>query len=248
MDQSSVILYSIIIVVLLGIPVVISKKTGVKPMEMLFGKMANRGIFKSDKAGEKSDRPREKKQANSSRTDLLGLVSRLATYSRRTHFRLIVPGTLSCDGAIAVLTALILTRSGVVGINCFGFGGRVDAQRGEADWVQVMNGEQTAFPSPVTKNRNQEKLVRQVLEEVGFAGADVEIVGVFTAPSAWLSNAAGTNCYTTEDALKYLRGDAFMRDGGLEPKALEEALQPRIVRANGRDDGKNAEADKGGHS
>ena len=62
MDQSSVILYSIIIVVLLGIPVVISKKTGVKPMEMLFGKMANRGIFKSDKAGEKSDRPREKKQ------------------------------------------------------------------------------------------------------------------------------------------------------------------------------------------
>ena len=95
MDQSSVILYSIIIVVLLGIPVVISKKTGVKPMEMLFGKMANRGIFKSDKAGEKSDRPREKKQANSSRNDLLELISRLATYARRNHFRLIVPGTLS---------------------------------------------------------------------------------------------------------------------------------------------------------
>ena len=245
MEQSSIILYSIIIVVLLGVPVVISKKLGVKPMEMLFGKMANRGIFKSsDKEDGKDGKPREKKQTNSSRNDLLELISRLATYARRNHFRMIVPGTLSCDGTIAVLTALILTRSGVVGINCFGFGGRVDAQPGEKDWVQVMNGEQTAFPNPVQKNQNQEKLVRQALREVGFAGADVEIVGVFTAPSVWLTNAAGTNCYTTEEALKYLRGDAFMRDKGLDPRALEAALQPRIVRA-GKEGKKDNEADKG---
>jgi hypothetical protein len=130
-----------------------------------------------------------------------------------------------------VLTALILTRSGVVGINCFGFGGRVDAQRGEADWVQVMNGEQTAFPSPVTKNRNQEKLVRQVLEEVGFAGADVEIVGVFTSPSVWLSNTAGTNCYRKDEALKYLNTEPFLMDAGLDPAKVDAALEPRIVRA-----------------
>ncbi len=246
MEQSSIILYSIIIVVLLGVPVVISKKFGVKPMELLFGKMANRGIFKSsDKEGEKDDKPREKKQTNSSRNDLLELISRLATYARRNHFRMIVPGTLACDGTIAVLTALILTRSGVVGINCFGFGGRIDAQSGEKDWVQVMNGEQTDFPNPVKKNQNQEKLVRQVLREVGFAGADVEIVGVFTAPSAWLANAAGTNCYTAQDALKYLRGDAFIRDGGLDPKALEAALQPRIVRADGKEGKKDNESERG---
>lgn len=245
MEQSSIILYSIIIVILLGVPVVISRKFGIKPMEMLFGKMGNRGIFKSDKDGERNGQPREKQQTNSSRNDLLDLISRLATYARRNHFRMIVPGTLSCDGTIAVLTALILTRSGVVGINCFGFGGRVDAQRGEKDWVQIMNGTQTSFSNPVQKNRNQEKLVRQVLEEVGFAGADVEIIGVFTAPSVWLSNASGTNCYTTEDALKYLRGDAFMKDGGLEPKALEAALQPRIVRADGKKDTKNTEANEG---
>lgn len=249
MDQSSVILYSIIVLVLLGIPAVISKKLGVKPMEMLFGKLANRGIFKSDKGEGKgagqSAKPREKQQTNSSRNDLLDLISRLATYARRNHFRMIVPGTLSCDGTIAVLTALILTRSGVIGINCFGFGGRVDAQRGEKDWIQVMNGAQTAFANPVTKNRNQERLVRQVLGEVGFPGAEVEIVGVFTAPSVWLTNAEGTNCYTTQDAMKYLRGDAFLRDGGLDPGALEAALQPRIVRANGQEDKVDAKADKG---
>ena len=244
MDQSSIILYAIIIVVLLGVPVVISRKFGIKPMEMLFGKLANRGIFKSDKDEAKNGHPKEKKQTNSNRNDLLDLISRLATYARRNHFRMIVPGTLSCDGTIAILTALILTRSGVVGINCFGFGGRVDAQNGDKDWVQTMNGEENAFPNPVTKNRNQEKLVRQVLEEVGFAGADVEIVGVFTAPSVWLTNTSGTNCYTREDALKYLRGDAFLKDGGLDPKALEAALQPRIVRASGKEEEKSTEANK----
>ena len=99
-----------------------------------------------------------------------------------------------------------------------------------------MNGEQTSFPNPVTKNKNQEKLVRQVLEEVGYAGADVEVIGVFTSPSVWLSNASGTNCYTKEEALKVLRGDAFLRDGGLDPKELEAVLQPRIIRANGKEE------------
>ena len=236
MDQNSIILYSIIVVVLIGVPVFISRKLGARPMEMLFGKLANRGIFKSDKDGSQKSKPQEKKQTNSNRNDMLDLISRLATYARRNHFRLIVPGTLSCGGEMAVLTALVVTRCGVVGINCFGFGGRVVAEGGGKDWVQLMNGEQTSFPNPVTKNRNQEKLVRRVLEEVGYAGADVEVIGVFTSPSVWLSNASGTNCYTKEEALKVLRGDAFLRDGGLDPKELEAVLQPRIIRANGKEE------------
>lgn len=246
MEQSSIILYSIVVVVLIGIPVVIARKTGIKPMEMLFGRLANRGVFKRDKEASRDDKPRERQQTNSNRNDMLDLISRLATYARRNHFRLIVPGTLSCGDEIAVLTALIVTRSGVVGINCFGFGGRVDAASAEQDWVQVMNGVETTFPSPVMKNRNQEALVRRVLEEVGFAGAAVEIVGVFTSPSVMLSYTDGTNCYTKEDALKVLRGDAFLKDGGIDPKALEAALQPRIVRASGRGGQEGKESDEGG--
>lgn len=244
MQQSTIILYSIIVVVLIGIPVVISKKFGIKPMEMLFGKLADRGVFKSDKGESRDKQRRERKQTNSNRNDLLELLSRLATYTRRNHFRMIVPGTLSCDGTIAVLTALIITRSGVVGINCFGFGGRVDGNSGQKDWAQVLNGEEIAFPNPVGKNRNQEKLVRQVLEEVGFAGTNVEIIGVFTSPSVMLMNASGTNCFTRDDALNYLRSDAFLKDGGLEPKALEAALQPRIVRADGKKEEKQTEAEE----
>lgn len=247
MDQNSIILYSIIVVVLIGVPVLISKKFGMKPMELLFGKMANRGLFKSKKDdSQQSDKPKERKQTNSNRNDMLDLISRLATYARRNHFRLIIPGTLSCNGEMAVLTALIITRCGVVGINCFGFGGRVVAEGGGKDWVQIMNGTQTAFPNPVTKNRNQEALVRRVLEAVGYPTAEVEVVGVFTSPSVWLSNTAGTNCYTKEEAMKALRGDAYLRDGGLDPRALEAVLQPRIIRASSREETDSTAVEKGG--
>ena len=236
MEQNSVILYAIIIVILIGIPVILSRKSGKSPMELLFGKRAGRGLFggrkkESGNGGSQAAQPQTKKQTNSNRNDFMELISRLATYARRNHFRLIIPGTLSCGGTTAVLTALVITRSKVVGINCFGFGGRVIAAEGEKDWTQVMNGVEKTFPSPLVKNLNQEKIVRQVLEETGFAGTDVEIVGVFTSPSVWLSNLAGTNCYSRDDTMKYLKTDGFLKDGGLDPTAVEQALEPRIIRA-----------------
>ena len=39
MDQNSIILYSIIVAVLIGVPLLISRKTGIKPTEMLLGKI-----------------------------------------------------------------------------------------------------------------------------------------------------------------------------------------------------------------
>ena len=236
MEQSTIILYAMVVLVLIGIPVILAKKSGKSPMEMLFGKRGSNGLFgtrkkESGNSAPPDSKPQAGKQTNSNRNDFMDLISRLATYARRNHFRLIIPGTLSCDGKTAVLTALIITRSGVIGINCFGFGGRVIAATGDQDWTQVMNGEESMFPSPVKKNRDQEKLVRQVLAEVGRADTDVEIVGVFTSPSVWLSNVSGTNCYKKDDALKYLKSDRFMGDKGVDPKTLDEVLQPRIVRA-----------------
>ena len=162
MEQNSVILYTIIIVVLIGIPVLLSRKSGKNPMELLFGKRAERGLFggkKKESGGSEAQngQPQTGRQTNSNRNDFMDLISRLATYARKNHFRLIIPGTLSCGGTTAVLTALIITRSKVVGINCFGFGGRVIAAEREKDWTQVMNGVETTFPSPLVKNSNQER-------------------------------------------------------------------------------------------
>ena len=248
MEQNSIILYALIVLVLIGIPVILAKKSGRNPMELLFGKRGNRSFFGSQKKESQDNtsgnsQPKTAKQTNSNWNDFMDLISRLATYARRNRFRLIIPGTLSCGGTTAVLTALIITRSKVIGINCFGFGGRVIAAEGEKDWTQVMNGRESTFTSPVKKNRIQENLVRQVLAEVGWANTDVEIVGVFTSPSLWLSNASGTNCYKKDDAMKYLKSDRFMSDKGLDPRALDEALQPRIVRAKGKNEEKQEEAE-----
>ena len=132
-----------------------------------------------------------------------------------------------------------MTRSKVVGINCFGFGGRVVGKTGEEDWEQIMNGVRTTFPSPIVKNRKQEEIVRKVLEETGFADTEVEIVGVFTSPNVWLSDAAGTNCYTKDNAMKYLKSESFLTDRGLDPQKIEAALEPRIVRAKDQKEAKD---------
>ena len=231
MELNSIILYAIVGVVLIGLPAVIAKRSGKNLTEILFGKRAKSGFVTGRKQEAKDSAAVPKKQTNSNRNDMLDLISKLATYARRNRFRLIVPGTLSCGGETAVLTALLITRSKVVGINCFGFGGRVIGKTGEEDWEQVMNGQQSTFPSPVKKNRKQEALVRRVLEETGYPDTETEIIGVFTSPSVWASGLEGTNCYRKEDALKYLKSDSFLQDGGIDPKALEEALEPRIVRA-----------------
>lgn len=241
MEQNSIILFAMVLVVLIGIPVVLSRKSGKNPLELLFGKRGSKSVFGTQKKESQDSKPQTRKQANSNRNDFMDLISRLATYTRRNHYRLIIPGTLSCGAATAVLTALIITRSKVIGINCFGFGGRVIAAKEEKDWTQVMNGVETSFPSPLKKNRNQEKIVRQVLDEVGFPDTDVEIIGVFTSPSVWLSNLSGTNCYSKDDAMKYLKSDRFLNDSGLDPKAIEEALQPRIVRAKEKEEEKQEE-------
>ena len=49
MDQSSIIVFAIVLVVLIGIPVVLSRKTGRNPMEMLFGKQGTKGFFGKQK-------------------------------------------------------------------------------------------------------------------------------------------------------------------------------------------------------
>ena len=54
--------------------------------------------------------------------------SGLAKFLTRRQFRY--------GGYSIVLTAIVITRSRVVGINCFGFGGDVTARAKTKDWMQ----------------------------------------------------------------------------------------------------------------
>ena len=238
MSLETIILYVIIAVVLIGIPVFLARKTCQNPMELIFGDRINQTVFgKKDKAAKKDAKGSEKsarpvrRETNSSKNDLMDLISHLATYARRNHFRLIVPGTVTSDGKTAVLTALLATRSMVVGINCFGFGGTVHAEPGDSDWSQTLNGEKNTFSSPVVKNRKQWEIVQQVLRDVGRQDVSVEIIGVFTSPSVRLSVSTKANCYTKNGLYEYLKKERFLADKGLVPKELESLLEPKVLRA-----------------
>ena len=233
MSLETIILYVIIAAVLIVIPAVLAKKTGQNPVELLFGERASR-MFSGKKDKKKEEKEEKagkadaasKRETNSSRNDLMDLVSHLATIARKNHFRLIVPGVFMAGEETTVLTAVLITRSMAVGINCFGFGGTVQGEAGDAEWKQTLNGEKNSFPSPVFKNRKQRELLQKILADAGQGDVPVEIIGVFTSPSVRLSVSTKTNCYKKDAFYAYLQKDRFMADNGVDPGKVEKALEP----------------------
>ncbi len=229
MEQA--ILYIIILVVIIGVPVLIARKSGISPMEALFGKRVNKTAFagKSSSDQEKAEKEKaakaeEKKEKNSNRNDLIQFVSYLTSYARRNRFFIIVPGTLEVEGSVTMLTAIVVTRKEVLGFNCFGYGGKVSGKSGSADWLQVMNQEAKNFPSPSVKNASQLELLKKAMKSVGLEDIPARVIGVFTSPTVQLSNAGKTGCYSRKGVEEYLRGTKILQDGGVDPKAAGKAL------------------------
>lgn len=233
MEQA--VLWGIMLLVLIGIPVLLGRKSGKSPMEIIFGSRVKGTAFEKKETGagekEKAAAAREK---NSGREDLLATVSDLVSYARRNHFALLVPGTIQAGGKTANLAAILLTRGRVVGINCFGYGGSIQAYPGEANWTQTQGGKKKSFDSPVAKNRLQEEILREALKEAGFGETPAEVLGVFTASSAVLKSAGKTSCFTREALRTKLSEDRYLKDEGLDPEKLRAALDGKILRVNGK--------------
>ena len=102
MDNLTIIL--IMIAVMIVIPVIFARLSGKNPMEIFFGRRVNDTGFGA--GGKKQDPQAGKKgkeEKNSSRNDLMVLISDLTTYARRNHFYMIMPGTLQHGGKTASL-------------------------------------------------------------------------------------------------------------------------------------------------
>lgn len=229
MDNLTIII--IMIVVLVILPIVFARMSGKNPMEVFFGSRVKGTAFdkKEDAENEKKARP-AKKEKNSTKDDLILLVSDLTSYVRRNHFYIIMPGTLSHKGKTANLAAVIITRGAVIGINCFGFGGKILAGSGRDDWTQTMNDEKRRFPSPVVKNEEQARILKDVLAAEGLGHIETRVVGVFTAPGVQLSGMGGSGCYNRETLKNYLASDSCMVSRGIEPAEIGKRLEPYVKR------------------
>ena len=246
MDMNMLPVYVIIILVLIVLPIMLGRRFGVNPLELLLGKQTSDTLFGkrkkreaeasgSDGETETDGKPegRKKKtevQKNSSRQELMTAISGFLTYGRKNHFYCIVPGTLEHDGATASLAALVVTRSRVLGFNCFGYGGTVYAGSGDEEWRQVLNGEEKKIDSPVVRNRKQKEIVDAVLKECGYPDIPSEIFGVFTASGVILKDNRTTRCHTQKAMMEILKGSRFMEDKGIDPAKVGKALEVHVKR------------------
>ena len=221
--------FIIMALVLIVLPILLGRLSGKNPMEIIFGRRVNDTAF-SRGNGEESENAGPL-QKNSTRQELMVLISDLLSYSRRNHFYCFTPGTLEVNGEVASLSAVIVTRSAVMGFNCFGYGGTVYADMSADRWRQVINGQTIHIDSPVKRNEHQDELLAASLEKIGYGDLKHTVYGVFTAGGVELKNRSGTQCYTAKEIMGVLGSDKVLRDKGLDPQKIGKLLEQQTKKS-----------------
>ena len=220
--MQTVVLAVIMGLVFIALPVFLGRKSGKSPMELIFGSRVNDTPFgrkteDASGAGTAKKKASGRKPQNGTKQELFSMISSLLSYARRNHFCFIVPGTLEWEGKVSTLAVLLITRNAFIGINCFGYGGTIQCERGEADWLQTLGDEKRHIESPAKKNKEQEAIVRAVLDECGYADRPLYIFGVFTSPQVQLKSRTGEGFYTKNELMQTLGATRFLQDKGLDP-------------------------------
>ena len=232
-----IIIMAIIVFVL---PVIIGRVTGKNPLEVFFGKHITNylsgGSGTDAKTGAQgtsaSAGKKEKKERNSTGQELMETISSMVNYARKNHYYCVVPGTIEADGEMAILSTILVTKSCVIGIHCFGYGGTVYCEGRQETWRQVLNGETIRIDSPVLKNEKQKQILEKVVRKCREENTDLEVLGVFTAKGVTLKNSNGTRCYPKEALSEILSSQRYTQDKGIDPKKLGKELEAYVKRTD----------------
>ena len=243
---------SVTLIMVLAVVVIIillARKNGKDPMEMLFGSRGGDTAFsrtkceaaksgQSSTAGRTGTGAKQKETGNGgnasaamgTKDDLMQAVSKMVNYARRHHFFLIYPGRIEAGGQVASLMMIMVTTSGVIGINCYGFGGKITAS-GEEDWHQRVGNEDHTFASPVKKNKAQEQILKNALSEIGYSYVPAKVFGIFTNESAQIKDGRGSGCVKASEIVDYLDKNPLTAKGQFDSKAIGRALGKKMRKA-----------------
>ena len=206
-------------VLLLLIVPVFEARTGKSLTELLFGFRR-----KSDRTkGQTTVKGKEPRINNGTKGELLAFVSQLIRFAGKNGMQVVAPGTVTWKGKTTRLSALLVTPSGITGIYCLGFGGRITGVKEPASWRQHINGEDKTFPNPLTACREQEELLREAMADAGIHG-DVDVITVFTNPRATLCEVPSSRIYSQSGFMEHLRETSALRNGNLEVKETAQKL------------------------
>ncbi len=170
---------------------------------------------------------REPWQTNGRSQDIQTLLSTLLIFVRRQKLGLVYPGTVAFGGKMANLVCFLVTRSEVIGINCFGFGGTITESDG--GWNQHMNGADQTIKDPVEGNAQQREIVRGMMDASGMADIPLRVVAVFTSRTVALETRHPSEVFDTKGLLEHLRRCA-QQEGTLEPETVARQLSGKVTR------------------
>ena len=180
---------------------------------------------------EKKAPPEEK---NSSRNDVLDLVSMLVSTARQIGGTLVYPGVLTDGTHTTSLIGIMITKKMAVGLNVFGFGGKVKADRETGPWTQTMNGVTKQIPNPLERSAGQQKQLEEVLASAGFPDIPVRVLPVFTSKTVVLTGSMKGRCYKSESLKALLMQEEYSGDGPVRPKETGKKLKAMMPQKEGR--------------
>lgn len=241
----TIIIFIILAVVFLVLPAVLKRKTGKDFFQLLLGRPLDKKGAKDDAAQNGGSAKAaqaakgEKKRRNSSKDDILSAVSQVVSFARRNQFQAIIPGALKGKNAETRLPVILVMRSGVVGINMFGYGGEVTGSRTDEEWKQSLNGVSGPVPSPLKATEKQENALREIMSEIGYPDVPVSIINVFTSRDVKITGSGAAEVIHTKSLIPELGKNRYMRTAGVDVRTVGEKLSARIVKAEkGRPAGK----------
>ena len=155
-----------------------------------------------EQRGSKKQEPRG---SNATKADMMELLSALITFSRRNRIGIVFPGTVEYGNEVATLLALLVTKSEVIGVNSFGYGGTVTEGKGDGDWKQHMNGQDIRIKSPTVMNRQQQAICRQAMDAAGMKDISFRVAGVFSNRHVTLDTGKDCGLWTKESFFEELK-------------------------------------------
>lgn len=151
-------------------------------IHLLFGRIGKKdysAASEEERQRRRASRP-EPHLSNGGKNEIIQLVSTLLIFVRRNKLGLVYPATIEYKGKAGTLAAIVVTRHEAVGLNCFGFSGKVTETDEQHDWNQHMNNVDSYIPNPLVLNKQQYSLARKALDDAGLKNLPFRVVAVYT--------------------------------------------------------------------
>ena len=224
----------ILALLLIFIIPMIMRRYGLEPEDIirrLFGRLGKQDCA-SAASGKPGPKKREPWQSNSRSQDLKSLISTLLIFVRRNHLGLVYPGTVVWKGKTAGLLAIVVMKSEVVGLNCFGYGGTITQT--DKGWKQHMNGADLEIPDPISGNRKQYELVRAMMDDNGMKEIPLRVLAVFTSRTLTLKTRHPREVMDTEQLIRHLKESAASQEDTLDPDETARKINAHVERIAGK--------------